>query len=383
MSSEKNLITAETTQLNSSGFPVMEKNVSYDMNMYEPESYRMYLSQINDLKLKDVYYAHKNKGGYPPMGFIVHELESRDMITKEDASNFFTTDDINYVPELKTEGVVTTKPVTTPAKSGEGLRFNEGKLRYDLMHPIAIQGLVEVLTVGANKYAERNWEKGMAWSKVLASLMRHLFAILRGEDYDPETGKLHADHLQCNAHFLSAYYKIYPQGDDRPHNYLKPVKIGLDIDEVLCNWVGAWCDKDGKPQPTSWKFDRNLLSKFEEMRDSGKLDEFYLSLDPLIKPEDIPFEPTCYITSRPIDSVITEQWLDKHGFPAAPVFTVGVSKTKVDVALEQGIDIFVDDSYDNFVSLNNAGVCCFLMDAPHNQRYNVGFKRIKTLNEIF
>lgn len=271
---------------------------------------------------------------------------------------------------------------TSVSDGREGLRFNEGKLRYDLIHPKAEEGLVKVLTKGAEKYAERNWEKGMAWSTVIASLKRHLAAIEKGEDYDSETGELHVDHLQCNAHFLSAYYRIYPQGDDRPHKYLRPVKIGLDIDEVLCNWVGAWCDKDGVPRPTSWKFDRELLVKFEKMRDEGNLDEFYLSLQPLIKPEDIPFEPYCYITSRPVDSRITEEWLDKHGFPAAPVHTVGVGKTKVDVAIEQGVEIFVDDNYDNFVALNNAGICCFLMDAPHNQRYDVGFKRIKTLKEI-
>ncbi len=57
---------------------------------------------------------------------------------------------------------------------GEGLRFNEGKLRYDLVEPFAHEKMVEVLTLGATKYAERNWEKGMKWSIVIASLKRHL-----------------------------------------------------------------------------------------------------------------------------------------------------------------------------------------------------------------
>jgi len=54
----------------------------------------------------------------------------------------------------------------------------------------------------------------------------------------------------------------------------------------------------------------------------------------------------------------------------------------VDVAKESGVEIFVDDKYENFIELNSAGICCFLFDASHNQRYNVGFKRIKTLKEI-
>lgn len=261
----------------------------------------------------------------------------------------------------------------------EGLRFNQGKNRFDLVHPWAHEQMVNVLTKGAIKYKDRNWEKGMAWSNVIASLKRHLNAIEKGEDYDPETGELHAAHIACNAHFLTAYYKIYPQGDDRPHKYLTQPKIALDIDEVLCDWVGDWTDGD---RPANWFFDRDILNKFENMKADKKLDDFYLSLQPLIKPSDIPFEPHCYITSRPVDTTITEKWLDMHGFPARPVYTVGVDNSKVDIAKEQGVDIFVDDAFHNFKQLNEAGICCFLMDAPHNQRYDVGFKRIKHLKEI-
>lgn len=264
----------------------------------------------------------------------------------------------------------------------KGLRFNQGKNRFDLVHPWAHEQMVNVLTAGSIKYSDRNWEKGMAWSNVIASLKRHLTAIEKGEDYDPETGELHAAHVACNAHFLTAYYKIYPQGDDRPHNYLNAPKIGLDIDEVLCDWVGDWTDKYELPRPSSWYFDREIVDRFKKMREEDTLDDFYLSLQPLIKPEEVPFEPHCYITARPVDTKITEEWLSMHGFPAKPVYTVGVGNNKADIAKEQGLDIFVDDGYHNFVELNKAGICTFLMDAPHNQRYDVGFKRIKNLSEI-
>jgi hypothetical protein len=218
---------------------------------------------------------------------------------------------------------------------------------------------------------------------VIASLKRHLHAIEKGEDVDIESGLLHIDHLQCNAHFLSAYYKIAPQFDDRAHKYLKPPKIGLDIDEVICNWLGSWRHiwQISEP-PTSWFFDRQIRARFEEMSKKGILEDFYLGLDTLIEPKDIPFEPHCYITSRPCSLETTTKWLDAKGFPSKPVYCVGVGKSKVDVAREAGIDIFVDDSYDNFVSLNNAGICCFLYDQPHNRRYDVGFKRLHSLKEL-
>ena len=264
----------------------------------------------------------------------------------------------------------------------EGLRFNEGKLRYDLVHPQAIKGLVEVLTKGAEKYAPRNWELGMSWSKVIASLKRHLAAIEMGEDFDPEDGKLHIDHLQCNAHFLSAYYHIYPQGDDRQHKYLNVPKIGLDIDEVCADFLSSWCDYWKIDVPNTWFFDRNIMDKFKQMEIDGILDEFYLNLKPLINPNEIPFEPHCYVTSRPVKTEISEQWLDNNGFPQRPVYTVEIGQSKVEVIKQSGIEIFVDDRFENFVELNKSGICCYLFDASHNRRYDVGYKRIKSLKDL-
>ena len=119
-----------------------------------------------------------------------------------------------------------------------GLRFNEGKNRLDLIPPFAIEQLGHVLTKGAAKYAPRNWEKGMKWTSVLASMKRHILAFEKGQDYDPESGLLHMSHVLCNAAFLVEYYKIYPQGDDRPHHYRDAPRIGLDVDEVVFDQTG-------------------------------------------------------------------------------------------------------------------------------------------------
>lgn len=263
--------------------------------------------------------------------------------------------------------------------TGEGKRFNEGKTRHDLTPAYAQEQYARVLTAGQEKYGPRNWEKGMAWSKVLASLERHLQAIKRGEDYDKETGLLHSAHIMCNAAFLTEYYKIYPQGDDRPINHVSQLKIGLDIDEVLADWVGHWCRYHGQKIPKSWSFDRDIKPKFEAMKDRK---DFWLSIPPLVSPDDIPFEPTCYVTSRIIPSEWTAEWLDLCGFPAAPVHTVGHGQSKVKVLQDAGVQIYVDDRFENFVEINNAGILCYLMDAPHNRRYEVGHKRIKHLKDL-
>src|SRR5665213_559065 len=111
-----------------------------------------------------------------------------------------------------------------------GKRFDEGKIRMDLVPPYAHQQLARVLTLGAEKYGKDNYRNGMAWSKVIASLERHLNAFKFGEDFDKESSINHAAHIMCNAAFLLEYSKIYPQGDDRQHSYLTAPKVGLDID---------------------------------------------------------------------------------------------------------------------------------------------------------
>lgn len=262
---------------------------------------------------------------------------------------------------------------------GTGMRFNTGKTRHDLVPAFAQEQYARVLTKGAEKYAERNWENGMAWSKVISSLKRHIAAIESGEDYDKESGLLHSAHVMCNAAFLTQYYKIFPQGDDRPHKYLSTPKIGLDIDEVLADWVGHWTKYHGQEIPETWNFDRDIASKFESLKDNK---EFWLSIPTKINPSEIGFEPHCYITARNIPTEWTQEWLDKNGFPQMPVYSVGHGESKVDVAKKSGIDIFIDDRFENFVELNKAGVCCFLLDAPHNKRYEVGYKRIQHINDV-
>lgn len=258
--------------------------------------------------------------------------------------------------------------------------MSEQKLRFDLTPPFASQKMAEVFGQGAEANGDRAWENGRKWSEVLAKIERNLIACKAGKDYDPESGMLYAAQLMAQAAILTEYYKIYPQGDDRRHLYLNPPKIGLDIDEVLADWIGAWTERHGMQDPVLfWNFDRDIKEKFQKMKDDK---DFWLSVKPKIDPRELPFEPHCYITSRSIPVEWTEQWLQKHNFPAVPVYCVPFNQSKIEVAKQSGIDWFVDDRYENFVELNNAGICTFLLDCEHNRRYDVGFKRIYSLNDI-
>jgi len=91
-------------------------------------------------------------------------------------------------------------------KQEAGKRYDVGKLRYDLVPVDALKEVVKVYTKGAEKYADRNWEKGMSWSRVVGPLMRHLEAFRQGELIDAETGCYHTAMIAWNAMALCSYH---------------------------------------------------------------------------------------------------------------------------------------------------------------------------------
>jgi hypothetical protein len=98
---------------------------------------------------------------------------------------------------------------------GGGKRFNDDKVDLSLLVPEAIEAECRVWKIGEKKYGRFNWQRGMQYSTVLGCLLRHTFAIMKGEDIDPESGELHAAHIKCNASMLIYYHSHYKEGDDR------------------------------------------------------------------------------------------------------------------------------------------------------------------------
>lgn len=98
----------------------------------------------------------------------------------------------------------------------EGRKDDVGKPRMDLLPPELLTATAVVLTFGAKKYSDRNWERGMNWSRVFGALQRHLWAWWDGEGKDIETGYSHLWHASCCLAFLIAYEARRCGADDRP-----------------------------------------------------------------------------------------------------------------------------------------------------------------------
>lgn len=82
------------------------------------------------------------------------------------------------------------------------VKHDEGKPRYDLIPPFALDLVAQVMTYGATKYGERNWEKGLKPERLFAALMRHSWAWMRGETIDPETNLPHLAHAAASVMML-------------------------------------------------------------------------------------------------------------------------------------------------------------------------------------
>lgn len=93
----------------------------------------------------------------------------------------------------------------TPLADGGGLRLDAGKNRLDLIPPEWEAALGDVLTQGAEKYDDRNWERGMSWSKMIGCAKRHRLKFEAGERYDLETGCHHLAMAAWNLLALMVY----------------------------------------------------------------------------------------------------------------------------------------------------------------------------------
>lgn len=101
----------------------------------------------------------------------------------------------------------------------EGLKYDQGKPRMDLIPPELMTEVAKILTFGAKKYEDRNWEKGMDWGRVYGALQRHLWAWWSGQDKDEETGESHLAHAGCCIAFLITYERRNIGEDTREKIY--------------------------------------------------------------------------------------------------------------------------------------------------------------------
>ena len=91
-----------------------------------------------------------------------------------------------------------------PAKKQSiGRKFDSNKPRWSLLPWKEVEEIVKVLTLGSEKYADRNWMNVRPLKdRYVSAMMRHITAWLDGNRLDEESKLSHLAHAGCCLLFL-------------------------------------------------------------------------------------------------------------------------------------------------------------------------------------
>ena len=125
-------------------------------------------------------------------------------------------------PEYLNEVELGTMYVKHHTKEMGGRKNDDGKLPWSLLPFDSLTGVAKVLQYGAIKYAPRNWELGINYSRVFDACLRHLTDWYlkadkgKGQGKDADTGYSDLWHAGCCILFLITYEMRGSGKDDRP-----------------------------------------------------------------------------------------------------------------------------------------------------------------------
>jgi len=170
------------------------------------------------------------------------------------------------------------------------------------------------------------------------------------------------------------------------------VRVGLDIDGVLAGFASAFvrrANEEGADffnhytEWRTWEAKEVFPDTFGDIWESIADDyDFWLDEIMPLEKAHVNFPVAAYVTSRRVPSEVSAAWLDRHGFPEAPVHTVGIGESKKETLQREEIDVFVDDKVSTVVELREADIMAYLKDSPANQQAPANIPRINYLSEL-
>lgn len=109
--------------------------------------------------------------------------------------------------------------VAPRAETGDEKKKDDGKPRFDLIPPEALEALAHLYRIGAEKYRPRGWEEGMDWGRIYRAMIGHANKWWAGETYDQIDGQHHLSSVAWCAFALFTYEMVSARGkDDRPNS---------------------------------------------------------------------------------------------------------------------------------------------------------------------
>jgi hypothetical protein len=91
--------------------------------------------------------------------------------------------------------------------TNEGVKHDQEKPDLSLLPIEFLSDVAKAMQHGEKKYGRYNYTGGMAWHRLIAACLRHVYAFAGSEDLDPESGVSHLGHAGACILMLSVYVK--------------------------------------------------------------------------------------------------------------------------------------------------------------------------------
>jgi hypothetical protein len=111
--------------------------------------------------------------------------------------------------------IVAEENTVRPFPTEGGQHKDAGKRRYDLIPQVALDAEADVMTYGAAKYGRDNYQRGIRISRLVASLLRHVYDFKAKKDTDKESGLPALAHARCCIGMIMDTLVRHPELDDR------------------------------------------------------------------------------------------------------------------------------------------------------------------------
>jgi len=105
--------------------------------------------------------------------------------------------------------------IKAPKEPEHAAHFDSGKPRLELLPYESLAEIAKVFDYGFSKYGVGNWSKGMLWTKMAASILRHTYKWLAGIDKDEESGLSHMAHAGACVVMILYYEQYKKEMDNR------------------------------------------------------------------------------------------------------------------------------------------------------------------------
>ena len=142
--------------------------------------------------------------------------------------------------------------------------------------------------------------------------------------------------------------------------YNKQLKCGFDLDDTIFDFSGGYLKRFKRFPKYDWAITRNVTHILINERD------FWVNLPVIRRPN---FKPALYCSSRINKKSWSKKAIEINDLPNSPLYQVpgyNIPKSKY---IKGRVDVFIEDSPQQWKSLNNAGIPCLLIDGPNNKEY--------------